>query len=130
MYLLVTNVSYALNENYSAGGTLTELYKRHDSEGWMQVEDHNVLAGEASTRQSFSYVDELSCYSRISVATNGEIALDSSSDTCTSSSSSIHGCVEIVAHGGDKMNHSNMSTCVKPESYTYQKMKPQDEHYR
>uniref|UniRef100_A0A1J3DDE4 Peptide-N4-(N-acetyl-beta-glucosaminyl)asparagine amidase A n=1 Tax=Noccaea caerulescens TaxID=107243 RepID=A0A1J3DDE4_NOCCA len=88
MYLLLTNVSHALEEKYSSGETLTELYNRQESEGWMQVEDHNVLAGEASTRQSFSYVDELSCYSRTIVAANGEITLNSSSDTCASSSSS------------------------------------------
>ncbi|CAA7031974.1 unnamed protein product [Microthlaspi erraticum] len=88
MYLLVTNVSHALEEMYSSGEALTELYNRQDSEGWMQVEDHNVLAGEATTRQSFSYVDEFSCYSRNIVAANGEITLNSSSDTCASSSSS------------------------------------------
>ncbi|KFK24967.1 hypothetical protein AALP_AA8G048900 [Arabis alpina] len=88
MYLLVTNVSHALNEKYTTGEALTEVYNRQDSDGWMQVEDHNVLAGEASTKQSFSYVDELSCYSRTIVAGNGEITHDSSSDTCPSSSSS------------------------------------------
>lgn len=88
MYLLVTNVSHALNEKYSAGEALTEVYNRQDSDGWMEVEDHNVLAGEANTRQSFTYVDEFSCYSRTIVAGNGEITHDSSSDTCTSSSSS------------------------------------------
>jgi hypothetical protein len=88
MYLLVTNVSHALEEIYSSGEALTELYNRQDSEGWMQVEDHNVLAGEATTRQSFSYVDEFSCYSRNIVAANGQTTLNSSSDTCASSSSS------------------------------------------
>ncbi|VVB13334.1 unnamed protein product [Arabis nemorensis] len=88
MYLLMTNVSHALNEKYSAGEAFTEIYNRQDSDGWMEVEDHNVLAGEASTRQSYSYVDEFSCYSRTIVAGNGEITHDSSSDTCTLSSSS------------------------------------------
>ncbi|CAN8257096.1 unnamed protein product [Cochlearia groenlandica] len=88
MYLLVTNVSHALDERYSAGEVLTQVYNRQDSDGWMEVEDHNVLAGEASTSQSFSYVDEFSCYARTIVAANGEITKDISSDTCASSSSS------------------------------------------
>ncbi|GMY08285.1 birch protein [Fagus crenata] len=29
-----------------------------DSEGWMEVKDHFVLSGAATTRQSFSYRDE------------------------------------------------------------------------
>ncbi|XP_010452449.1 PREDICTED: peptide-N4-(N-acetyl-beta-glucosaminyl)asparagine amidase A-like [Camelina sativa] len=87
-YTLVTNVSHALNETHSDGEALTQVFNRQDSEGWMEVEDHNVLAGEASTRQSLSYIDEFSCYSHTIVAANGEIAQDSSSDICTSSSSS------------------------------------------
>ncbi|KAF3511023.1 hypothetical protein F2Q69_00000229 [Brassica cretica] len=88
MYVLVTNVSQALNERYSVGEALTEVYNRQDSDGWMQVEDHNVLAGEARTRQSLRYIDEFGCYSRTIVAANGEIDQDSSTDTCPSSSSS------------------------------------------
>ncbi|CAN7004791.1 unnamed protein product [Brassica rapa subsp. trilocularis] len=88
MYVLVTNVSQALNERYSVGEALTEVYNRQDSDGWMQVEDHNVLAGEATTRQSLRYIDEFGCYSRTVVAANGEIDQDSSSDKCPSSSSS------------------------------------------
>ncbi|KAH0931149.1 hypothetical protein HID58_008266 [Brassica napus] len=88
MYVLVTNVSQALNERYSVGEALTEVYNRQDSDGWMQVEDHNVLAGEATTRQSLRYIDEFGCYSRTVVAANGEIDQDSSTDTCPSSSSS------------------------------------------
>ncbi|XP_010491079.1 PREDICTED: peptide-N4-(N-acetyl-beta-glucosaminyl)asparagine amidase A-like [Camelina sativa] len=87
-YMLVTNVSHALNETHSDGEALTQVFNRQDSEGWMEVEDHNVLAGEASTRQRLSYIDEFSCYSHTIVAANGEIAQDSSSDSCTSSSSS------------------------------------------
>ncbi|ESQ40462.1 hypothetical protein EUTSA_v10013053mg [Eutrema salsugineum] len=86
MYLLVTNVSHALNERFSAGEALTQVFNRQDSDGWMEVEDHNVLAGEASTRQSFNYIDDLSCYSRTLVAANGKISQDSSSDACASSS--------------------------------------------
>ncbi|KAG7554205.1 Peptide-N4-(N-acetyl-beta-glucosaminyl)asparagine amidase A [Arabidopsis suecica] len=85
-YMLVTNVSHALNETYSDGEALTQVYNKQDSEGWMEVEDHNVLAGEARTRQSLSCIDEFSCYSRTIFAANGEIAQDSSSDSCTSSS--------------------------------------------
>ncbi|KAL0709200.1 hypothetical protein Bca4012_016178 [Brassica carinata] len=88
MYVLVTNVSQALNERYLVGEALTEVFNRQDSDGWMQVEDHNVLAGEARTKQSLRYIDEFGCYSRTVVAANGEIAEDSSSDTCPSSSSS------------------------------------------
>ncbi|KAJ0235223.1 hypothetical protein HA466_0268180 [Hirschfeldia incana] len=88
MYVLVTNVSQALNERYSVGEALTEVYNRQDSDGWMQVEDHNVLAGEARTKQSLRYIDEFGCYSRTVVAADGEIAEDSSSDACPSSSSS------------------------------------------
>ncbi|KAH0887792.1 hypothetical protein HID58_050221, partial [Brassica napus] len=88
MYVLVTNVSQALNERYSVGEALTEVSNRQDSDGWMQVEDHNVLAGEARTRQSLRYIDEFGCYSRTVVAANGEIDQDSSTDACPSSSSS------------------------------------------
>ncbi|KAG2334771.1 hypothetical protein Bca52824_005951 [Brassica carinata] len=88
MYVLVTNVSQALNVRYSVGEALTEVYNRQDSDGWMQVEDHNVLAGEARTRQSLRYINEFGCYSRTVVAANGEIDQDSSTDACPSSSSS------------------------------------------
>jgi len=93
-YMLVTNVSHALNETHSDGEALIQVYSRQDSEGWMEVEDHNVLAGEASTKQSLSYIDEFSCYSRTIVAANGEIAQDSSSDSCTSSSFSELNTIE------------------------------------
>jgi hypothetical protein len=34
------------------------VYNVQDSEGWMEVKDHFVLSGAATTRQSFSYRDE------------------------------------------------------------------------
>lgn len=83
-YKLVTNVSHARIEK-SDGAFLSLVNNRQDSDGWMLVKDHNVLNGTASTRQSYSYRDELFCYFRSVAATDGKLYSDNSTFACTSS---------------------------------------------
>ncbi|XP_010558063.1 PREDICTED: peptide-N4-(N-acetyl-beta-glucosaminyl)asparagine amidase A [Tarenaya hassleriana] len=85
-YLLVTNVSHALKQTYSDKEASIKVHNSQDSDGWMEVEDHSVLSGEASTRQSFSFMDDSGCFSQIVAAINGQIAQDDSSHSCIHSS--------------------------------------------
>ncbi|KAK9284081.1 hypothetical protein L1049_012341 [Liquidambar formosana] len=86
-YLAVTNVSHALMERFTSGEFWGSIYNRQDSNGWMEVKDHSVLAGEANTRQRFGYRDRSFCYSRNVAADNGWLTRDNSSySSCVSSS--------------------------------------------
>lgn len=85
-YTLVTNVSHALNEKLSDGEFSSSVHNRQDSDGWMLVKDHEVLNGTATTRQSYSYRDELFCYFRSIAATDGKLVGDNSTFSCASSS--------------------------------------------
>lgn len=84
-YFLVTSVSHAWNERYSNGELSRSVYNSQDSNGWMEVKDHDVLSGEASTLQSFSYKDVFGCYSRTVAANNGSLVGDNSTVSCAGS---------------------------------------------
>ncbi|CAL0317622.1 unnamed protein product [Lupinus luteus] len=84
-YILVTNVTRAFKEK-SVGGWFSHLVSNvQDSNGWMEVEDHNVLSGEATTKQNYSYIDGFNCYSRNVAAADGWIIADDSSFQCKNS---------------------------------------------
>lgn len=85
MYMMITNVSHALNERRINGVYSSFLYNRQDSEGWMKVRGHSVLSGEASTWQRYNYRDEFGCYSRTVLAYNGKLIGDNTTFSCASS---------------------------------------------
>ncbi|XWS74775.1 hypothetical protein CRYUN_Cryun01aG0026200 [Craigia yunnanensis] len=85
MYMLITNVSHALNERRINGDYSSILYNRQDSEGWTKVRGHSVLSGEASTWQRYNYRDEFGCYSRTVLAYNGKLIGDNTTFFCASS---------------------------------------------
>ncbi|THG03997.1 hypothetical protein TEA_007130 [Camellia sinensis var. sinensis] len=85
VYKMVTNVSHSLTEKLSCGCFSRSLRNSQDSRGWMVVKDHDVLSGSANTDQSFSYMDEFGCYSRVVSATDGKLVSDNMTFSCPSS---------------------------------------------
>lgn len=66
----------------SEGGSSSSLTNRQQCDGWMVVQDHNVLYGGATTQQTYSYSDEADCYSRIISAANGKLMNDTANSLC------------------------------------------------
>ncbi|KAI4385644.1 hypothetical protein MLD38_003640 [Melastoma candidum] len=84
-YLLITNVSHAMTET-TGGDQPMQIQTQQISNGWMEVKDHNVLSGVATTNQSYSYSDGYMCYYRNIAANNGTIIEDISAPSCASAS--------------------------------------------
>ncbi|KAG9138784.1 hypothetical protein Leryth_007422 [Lithospermum erythrorhizon] len=85
------NVSSSLDNSYeekikNSNGSST-LKNRQQASGWMVVVDgaYEVVDGEASTNQSYSYKGNSVCYSRVIGASNGTILSDSTNFLCMSS---------------------------------------------
>lgn len=85
IYMLVTNVSHALNERRVNGDYSSILYNRQESEGWMKVSGHSVLSGNASTWQKYKYRDKFGCYSRTVLAYESKLMVDDTTFYCASS---------------------------------------------
>ncbi|XP_016463185.1 peptide-N4-(N-acetyl-beta-glucosaminyl)asparagine amidase A-like [Nicotiana tabacum] len=66
----------------SDGGSSNTLTNRQQCNGWMVVQDHNVLYGGATTQQSYSYEGEAGCYSRSITAANGMLMNDTANSLC------------------------------------------------
>ncbi|KAJ8537242.1 hypothetical protein K7X08_035643 [Anisodus acutangulus] len=58
------------------GGSSSTMTNRQQCNGWMVVQDQNVLYGGAITQQTYSYSDEADCYSRVISAANGKLLND------------------------------------------------------
>ncbi|KAK7276419.1 hypothetical protein RIF29_17558 [Crotalaria pallida] len=84
-HTLVTNVKHAMKEKYIGGRFSHSVSNVQDSNGWMEVEDHSVLSGEATTEQNYIYIDSFNCYSRNVAAANSKIIGDNSSFQCKNS---------------------------------------------
>ncbi|KAK2635986.1 hypothetical protein Ddye_030778 [Dipteronia dyeriana] len=83
-YMLVTNVSHALREKCLIGMFRSLVINSQVSDGWMKVEDHSVLSGQANTVQFYSFQDEYGCYSRAVEARNGRLLSDNTTLSCLS----------------------------------------------
>ncbi|XP_057725453.1 peptide-N4-(N-acetyl-beta-glucosaminyl)asparagine amidase A [Arachis stenosperma] len=81
-YRLVTNVSHTLEQSYVSSCISRSIENKQDSKGWMDVKGHNVLSGQANTKQNYSYIDRFNCYSRDVAAANGRLIRDESSVKC------------------------------------------------
>ncbi|CAM8955395.1 unnamed protein product [Rhodiola kirilowii] len=79
---LVTKVVHSLKETFSSGNISSSITNSQTSDGWMLVQDHNVLAGEASSNQTFVYIDNYSCYTRDIAAVNGRLIKDNTTIIC------------------------------------------------
>lgn len=64
------------------GGPSISLTNRQQCNGWMVVQDRNVLHGGATTQQAYSYSDEADCYSRTISAANGKLMNDTANSLC------------------------------------------------
>lgn len=80
--LMLTDLEHERSERKSTGGSSISLINRQQCSGWMVVQDHNVLSGGATTQQTYSYRDEVGCYSRIVSASNGTLMNDTVSSLC------------------------------------------------
>ncbi|XP_027332066.1 peptide-N4-(N-acetyl-beta-glucosaminyl)asparagine amidase A isoform X2 [Abrus precatorius] len=85
MYRLVANFSHALVEKYISGCFINSIDNVQNSKGWMEVKGHSVVSGQASTTQSYSYIDRFNCYNRNVAASNGRIVADNSTFVCENS---------------------------------------------
>ncbi|KAF5176071.1 Peptide-N4-(N-acetyl-beta-glucosaminyl)asparagine amidase A [Thalictrum thalictroides] len=87
--LLITNVSHVLYEKHSFRSSRVDLSRSVSNNqvcgGWMVVQDHSVLSGDASTDQTLVYKDEAGCYSRTIFASSGKVLRNNSTLGCTSS---------------------------------------------
>ncbi|XP_028803807.1 peptide-N4-(N-acetyl-beta-glucosaminyl)asparagine amidase A-like [Neltuma alba] len=81
-YLLVTNVTHALRERQSGACFSSSISNKQDSSGWMKVKGHSVVAGQAITRQNYTYADRFNCYARNVAAADGKLIEDSSTFQC------------------------------------------------
>lgn len=71
----------------SDGGPSISLKNQQQCNGWMVVQDHNVLHGGAITQQTYSYSNEADCYARIISAANGKLMNDTANNLCAASPS-------------------------------------------
>lgn len=81
--LMLTDLDHEWRERKSIGGLSISLINWQKCSGWMVVQDHDVLSGGATTQQTYSYRDEVGCYSRIVSATNGTLMNDTASSLCS-----------------------------------------------
>ncbi|XP_059298733.1 peptide-N4-(N-acetyl-beta-glucosaminyl)asparagine amidase A-like [Lycium ferocissimum] len=84
-YLMLTDLDHEWREKKSIGGSSISLTNHQKCSGWMVVQDHDVLSGGATTEQTYSYRDEVGCYSRIVSAANGTLMNDMASSLCAAS---------------------------------------------
>lgn len=84
-YSLTTSLENSMEEKKTIGDFKSTLKNSQESSGWMSVKDHEVLSGEANTRQNYSYKGELECYSRVVAAENGTLLIDRTSLLCAAS---------------------------------------------
>ncbi|CAK9135822.1 unnamed protein product [Ilex paraguariensis] len=85
VYSMITNVEHSSRERKSDGNLSSSVVNSQQSSGRMDVKDHSVISGAASTRQIYNYQDEFGCYSRMVSATNGWLVDDTTNSGCASS---------------------------------------------
>ncbi|XP_009605678.2 peptide-N4-(N-acetyl-beta-glucosaminyl)asparagine amidase A-like [Nicotiana tabacum] len=80
--LMLTDLDHEWRERKSIGDLSTSLTNRQICSGWMVVQDHDVLSGGATTQQTYSYRDDVGCYSRTVSVANGTLTSDTASSVC------------------------------------------------
>ncbi|KDP44716.1 hypothetical protein JCGZ_01216 [Jatropha curcas] len=83
-YKLITNVSHAFFHQYSKGMFSSSVNNKQVANGWMEVKDHDVVAGEAVTNQTLTWRDDSGCYVRSVAAIDGSLVRDNSTYVCPS----------------------------------------------
>ncbi|KAJ9160372.1 hypothetical protein P3X46_025780 [Hevea brasiliensis] len=83
-YMLITNVSHSLIDTYSYGKFSSFVHNKQVANGWMEVKNHDVIAGEAVTNQTLISRDESGCYVRTVAAIGGSLIIDNSTYGCPS----------------------------------------------
>ncbi|KAJ3682439.1 hypothetical protein LUZ60_015012 [Juncus effusus] len=80
MYTLITNLSHVLHEERSLKSDSlvysSYLIDKQEGDGWMLVQDHDVLAGSVGTRQIYEYGDDDLVYRRVVQVKDGAILSD------------------------------------------------------
>ncbi|KZV39272.1 hypothetical protein F511_14573 [Dorcoceras hygrometricum] len=84
-YTATTKLKHSITEEKSDGRLKSTLVNSQKAEGWMVVQDHDVLSGSASIYQRYSIRGGSGCYSRIVLAADGFVTNDTTSILCTSS---------------------------------------------
>ncbi|XP_073124846.1 peptide-N4-(N-acetyl-beta-glucosaminyl)asparagine amidase A-like [Henckelia pumila] len=84
-YNKTTTLEHSITEEKTNGRLRNTLVNSQKSQGWMVVQDHNVLSGSSSIYQRYSVRGGSGCYSRIVLAADGLVTNDTTSILCTSS---------------------------------------------
>ncbi|MQL72131.1 hypothetical protein Taro_004468 [Colocasia esculenta] len=83
-----TNLSHSMSEKYALtigkAISLCMITDMQNADGWMQVKDHSVLSGSASTLQMYKHMDNGVCYGRKVSVQDGSILDDQSTTDCHS----------------------------------------------
>ncbi|CAN4102111.1 unnamed protein product [Withania somnifera] len=83
--LLLSDLDHEWEEKKKVKGEVdlsSKLTNRQQCNGWMVVQDRNVLHAGATTQQTYSYSDEADCYSRIILADNAKLLNDTANSLC------------------------------------------------
>ncbi|KAF2296297.1 hypothetical protein GH714_037293 [Hevea brasiliensis] len=83
-YMLITNVSHSLIDHCSNGKLSSFVHNNQIANGWIEVKDHDVIAGEAITNQTLTCRDDSGCYVRTVAAIDGSLVIDNSTFACPS----------------------------------------------
>lgn len=81
-YMLITKLENGIVEKKTVGGFPSTFTNNQQCQGWMFVQDHNVLSGSGNIHQTYLNRDVSICYSRTVAAENGKIQYDTSGSLC------------------------------------------------
>ncbi|XP_051143750.1 peptide-N4-(N-acetyl-beta-glucosaminyl)asparagine amidase A-like [Andrographis paniculata] len=81
-YLMITKLENSMEEERKNGTFKSSLTNTQKSNGWMFVEDCNVISGASSTHQTYEIKDSFGCYSRDVLAEDGSIKSDTEYLVC------------------------------------------------
>ncbi|XP_073017258.1 peptide-N4-(N-acetyl-beta-glucosaminyl)asparagine amidase A-like [Primulina eburnea] len=85
IYTLTTRLEHSITEKKSNGRLKNTLVNSQKSDGWMVVQDHDVLFGSAKLDQSYSVRGGSGCYSRTVLVADGSVIDDTTNIFCASS---------------------------------------------
>lgn len=81
-YMLITRLENGIVEKKTVGGFPSTFTNNQQCQGWIFVQDHNVLSGSGNIHQTYLNRDVSRCYSRTVAAENGKIQYDTSGPPC------------------------------------------------
>lgn len=84
-YVLITKLENGIVEKKTVGGFPSTFTNSQQCQGWIFVQDHNILSGSGNLHQTYLTRDVSGCYSRTVAAENGKIVNDTPGFLCVPS---------------------------------------------